>query len=100
VDESPPFCIHVLSTSIIALLFAKMHDPDWLTSSSVMSKSLINENWCTLSLWKKPSHLRFSGRASAKKSIKLSICHHLCVFGALLHQTWKILECGFILFWG
>ncbi len=63
--------------------------------SRVMSKSLINEKLVYIeSLWKKPSHLRFSGRASAKKLIKLSICHHLCVFGACFITHGNYLSVG------
>lgn len=86
------FCIRILSTSIIALLL-RMHDPDWLTDltdfSSVMSKSHKTKTGVRLRLWKKPSHLRFSGRALEKKVEQIVDLSSFVCIRWLVHQIWQ-----------
>jgi hypothetical protein len=101
VDESPPFCIHVLSTSIIALLLRKcMIQTDLTDFSCVMSKSLINEKLVYVESLEEAISFKVFWKSLGQKVDQIVDLSSFVCIRCLIHQTWKLLECGFILFWG
>jgi hypothetical protein len=61
--------------------------------SSVMSKSH-KRNWCTLKSLEEAISFKVFWKSLGKKSIKLSICHHLCVFGGWFIKHGKYSSVG------